>query len=375
MSHSLRYKSLDFLRGVAVLMVMTAHGLPGYLSTHVGWTGVNLFFVLSGFFVSGLLFREHRESGKIHAGRFFIRRIFKIWPLFYTAFVVQFLYFTFKHTPPHSSATLAEIFFFQNYRPGFMQVTWSLAIEEQFYFIIAIALPLITLYGKVTWIVPGCILIMIVSLSLRVIHYFSFAHYDPYTHHYPLQFQADSLSAGILISWYYHFQFERFKHWVSKKKVLLLILSIILLAPIFIFPYYDEWTFTIGLTSIWMGYSGIVMLLVILPAEQKKWNDFFHTKPALVIAWIGFYSYAIYLFHVFIGAGALSNFRKYCWMQAPLAVQFLVFLAVDIFFGYFISKLIEQPILRWRNRNLPSKGQVNMQPKKPGTTKTFQDSN
>ena len=355
MPHPLRYKSLDFLRGVAVLLVMTPHGLPGYLSTHVGWTGVNLFFVLSGFFVSGILFREYRESGKMHAGRFFMRRILKIWPLFYTAFLLQLVYFSIKQTPPHSSQVIAEIFFFQNYRPGFMQVTWSLAIEEQFYFIIAIVLPLITYYGKVTWIVPVCVLIVITSLALRVIHYFSFPHYDPYTHHYPLQFQADSLSAGILISWYYHFQYERFKHWVSERKILLLILSIILLVPIFIFPYYDKWTFTIGLTSIWLGYSGIVMLLIILPAEQKEWNDFFHNKPALVIAWIGFYSYAIYLFHVFIGAGALSNFRKYCWIQTPPAIQFLVFLAADIFFGYFISNLIEQPILRWRNRILPSK--------------------
>jgi len=353
---------------------MTAHGLPGYLSTHVGWTGVNLFFVLSGFFVSGILFREYRESGKMHAGRFFIRRIFKIWPLFYSAFILQFVYFTVKHAPPHPSQTLAEIFFFQNYRPGLMQVTWSLAIEEQFYFIIAVILPLVTHYGKVTWIVPGCILIMITSLALRVIHYLSFPHYDPYTHHYPLQFQADSLSAGILISWYYHFQYERFKHWVSERKVLLLILSIILLGPIFIFPYYDKWTFTIGLTSIWLGYSGIVMLLIVLPAEQNEWNDFFHSKPALVIAWIGFYSYAIYLFHVFIGAGALSNFSKYCWMRAPLAIQFSVFLAADIFFGYFISNMIEQPILRWRNRILPSKDHVKMR-QKPGTIMNLRDSN
>jgi peptidoglycan/LPS O-acetylase OafA/YrhL len=76
MVDALRYKSLDFLRGVAVLLVMTAHGLPGYLSTHVGWTGVNLFFVLSGFFVSGILFREYKEKGEMHAGRFFYATYF-----------------------------------------------------------------------------------------------------------------------------------------------------------------------------------------------------------------------------------------------------------------------------------------------------------
>jgi peptidoglycan/LPS O-acetylase OafA/YrhL len=119
---------------------------------------------------------------------------------------------------------------------------------------------------------------MITSLALRVVHYFSFPHYDPYTHHYPLQFQADSLSAGILISWYYHFQYEGFKHWVSKGKSCHSFIGYFII-PIFIFPYYDKWTFTIGLTSIWLGYSGIVMLLIILPAEQKEWNDFFHNKP------------------------------------------------------------------------------------------------
>jgi peptidoglycan/LPS O-acetylase OafA/YrhL len=68
-----RYKSLDFLRGVAVLLVMAGHFLPGYFSMHIGWSGVDLFFVLSGFFVSGILFREYLQKGKIRPGRFLIR--------------------------------------------------------------------------------------------------------------------------------------------------------------------------------------------------------------------------------------------------------------------------------------------------------------
>jgi peptidoglycan/LPS O-acetylase OafA/YrhL len=79
-----RNKNLDFLRGTAILLVMAGHFLPGYFSTHIGWSGVDLFFVLSGFFVSGILFREYIKKGRIQAGRFLIRRGLKIWPLFYT---------------------------------------------------------------------------------------------------------------------------------------------------------------------------------------------------------------------------------------------------------------------------------------------------
>jgi peptidoglycan/LPS O-acetylase OafA/YrhL len=58
-----RNKYLDFLRGTAILLVMAGHFLPGYFSTHIGWSGVDLFFVLSGFFVSGILFREYIKKG------------------------------------------------------------------------------------------------------------------------------------------------------------------------------------------------------------------------------------------------------------------------------------------------------------------------
>jgi peptidoglycan/LPS O-acetylase OafA/YrhL len=351
----MRFNSLDFLRGVAVLLVITGHFFTGYASTHVCWTGVDLFFVLSGFFVSGILFREKVKKGTMHAGRFFIRRIFKIWPLFYTAFIMQFLYLHIKHRPPPTSQVISELLFVQNYVPGFMQVTWSLGIEEQFYILVAFLLPVIARFGKIKWVASGCVLIMILTLGLRIIHYSFFPRYNPYTHQYPLQFRADSLSAGVLISYYYHFHFQKFQRWVSRTKVLLFYLSIIFLLPAFIFSYSSKWIFTVGFTTTWLAYGAIVMLFAILPIEKGRWNYFFNkNRLALCIAWVGFYSYAVYLFHFFIGPGILSNFLRYVWNRPPQAIQFLIFLSADILFGYIISRLIEQPVLRWRNRVFPS---------------------
>ena len=356
MKQQIRYKSLDFLRGVAVLLVIAGHFFHGYIETHFFWTGVDLFFVLSGFFVSGILFREYFQHNTMHGGRFFIRRVFKIWPLFYTAFLIEFVYLNLKHRPPSTSQSMAELFFVQNYVVGFMQVTWSLAIEEQFYLLIAILLPLIVLFKKTKWIVPGCIAVMIMSLTLRVINYFSYPHYQPYIHHYPLQFRADSLAAGIIISWYYHFRREKFHRWAVRNAALLFLLSVVFLAPAFALPYTNPCIFTAGFTSVWLGFSGIVVLFIFLPSEKPFWSSLFNeNKLMLTVSWVGFYSYAIYLFHFFIGPAAASNFRRYIWAKPPEVLEFVIFLCADVIFGFLISNLIEQPVLRWRNRIFPSK--------------------
>jgi len=356
MEQQTRYKSLDFLRGIAVLMVIVQHFFHGYVQTHFFWTGVDLFFVLSGFFVSGILFREYFQNRTMHGGRFFVRRVFKIWPLFYMAFLIQIVYFNLKHSPPSTPQSLAELFFVQNYFQGFMQVTWSLGIEEQFYLLVAVLLPFLARFRKVNWIVPACILLMITTISLRIVNYFSFPQYLSNPHHDALQFRADSLAAGVMVSWYYHFHHEKFKSWVTNHRTLLFFLSIIFLLPSFIFHYSDPRIFTVSFTSVWFAYSGIVSLLIFLPGTKPFWWSFFNkNKLILAIAWIGFYSYAIYLFHVFIGFGAVSNFERHIWPNPPIYLRFLIFLLAHIVFGFLMSKLIEQPVLRWRNRVFPPK--------------------
>ena len=88
-----RMLALDVLRGLAVLLVIVWHwpgkgaGLgPLGAVSHVGWTGVDLFFVLSGYLISGLLFKEWDRTGSIVLRRFWLRRGFKIWPAYFAAF-------------------------------------------------------------------------------------------------------------------------------------------------------------------------------------------------------------------------------------------------------------------------------------------------
>src|SRR5579871_4107611 len=87
--HSQRNVQLDALRGVAILMVLVCHTFvfrkAGWEAMLVrsGWAGVDLFFVLSGFLISGLLFSEYQRTGQIRFRRFALRRAFKLYPAFY----------------------------------------------------------------------------------------------------------------------------------------------------------------------------------------------------------------------------------------------------------------------------------------------------
>ena len=101
MSGGPRLAELDFLRGIAIIMVIGYHGaMPasaaGRLEPFIrawqswGWTGVDLFFVLSGFLVGGLLFREIRLHGRLEVRRFIIRRGLKIWPMYYAFLCIGF---------------------------------------------------------------------------------------------------------------------------------------------------------------------------------------------------------------------------------------------------------------------------------------------
>jgi peptidoglycan/LPS O-acetylase OafA/YrhL len=87
----MRIKQLDLLRGLAILLVRGQPpvikrpetgqlGLFGSMWQRFGWTGVDLFFVLSGFLIGGLLFAEFKRTSSLNTGRFLIRRGFRIWP-------------------------------------------------------------------------------------------------------------------------------------------------------------------------------------------------------------------------------------------------------------------------------------------------------
>src|ERR1700730_4300428 len=133
----MRNKRLDVLRCIAVLLVMFNHGGIWPAAAQHGWIGVDLFFVLSGFLISGLLFSEYKARSSISFKRFFVRRGMKIYPAFYLfLFLTAVVYYLVFHRLSPPTHYLAEVFFVQNYWPGVWDHTWSLGVEEHFYILL-----------------------------------------------------------------------------------------------------------------------------------------------------------------------------------------------------------------------------------------------
>ncbi len=142
---------LDAVRGFAILLVL-AHNMHGFHAppfgylTAYGWMGVDLFFVLSGFLITGILLDT--KPSKTYFRNFYVRRILRIWPLYYSVLFIMFVLM--PTLLPQQSAEIFQRsnpcwsypFFLQNFlvansseSVGPLGVTWSLAIEELFYLI------------------------------------------------------------------------------------------------------------------------------------------------------------------------------------------------------------------------------------------------
>lgn len=141
-----RIQILDFLRGIVIILVLFRHSsLHDFILTKIGWIGVDLFFVLSGFLVSGLLFKEYNKYGEINIKRFLIRRGFKIYPLFYIT-AIPYLLFQIYYNNFSLYNLFGDLLFMQNYVSNWAYLYpggWSLAVEEHFYLLIAFTFYLI----------------------------------------------------------------------------------------------------------------------------------------------------------------------------------------------------------------------------------------
>lgn len=130
---------LDGLRAFAVGLVIYSHWMPGHYQFKLPWgsAGVQLFFVLSGFLITGILLRCRTSVARLSALRaFYVRRILRIFPLFYCVLLLAYVLniepvreTVFWHLP-----YLSNFYFFSIGRwDGDISHFWSLAVEEQFY--------------------------------------------------------------------------------------------------------------------------------------------------------------------------------------------------------------------------------------------------
>jgi peptidoglycan/LPS O-acetylase OafA/YrhL len=324
-----RNQSLDVLRGIAILLVMGRHmkGIP-FLSSY-GAIGVDLFFVLSGFLISGLLFAEFKRTGMIDVKRFWIRRAFKIYPSYYALMLVLIAAsLVADHAMPLHIAN--DLFFLQGYRTHVWAGGWSIAIEEHFY----LALPLILLAllkigrrrSNPFRLIPVISIVLSVAclyMRLRT----AAAVSDWGWVMVPTHLRIDSMFAGVTLGYFAAFDSESFR---TTKSSLLLVFGILMIAPGILIPG----IFPVGLTFICVGFSCILAWFVNRPQSSSRVRR--------LLAMVGVYSYSIYLWEVVVST--VFEHVPVHWWKSP--AYFISAIAM----GVIMSKLIEQPMLRLRER-------------------------
>lgn len=355
---STRLRSLDVLRAVAVLLVLGRHKNVVGLWNTVGWIGVDLFFVLSGFLVSGLLFAEYRQHGSLDLRRFLARRGFKIYPAFYLLLLATLLHGQLRGQEFRVWEFVSEALFIQNYGPSLWIHTWSLAVEEHFYLLLALGLWLLTRhrsghpdpFAALIWIIP----MLAVSVLLARTATTFWLPYTHKTHTYASHLRVDALLFGVLLGYLHHFRGPALSAWVTRHCRHLFYGATGCILPCAIFTLNEPLMTTIGLTLLYLGMGGVLVLALYQPVNASPGCRAVMGPLGVALSFIGSYSYPIYLWHMpVLQWGEASLVRLIPASPGPIW-EGLAYVGGSILAGVILGRSVERPVLTLRDRLFPS---------------------
>lgn len=329
---------LDAVRGLAILLVMFHNTGLKYPVLHSqqlfanGWMGVDLFFVLSGFLITGILVDTKQSQG--YFKNFYVRRCLRIWPLYYSLIFFMFVVVRFLNPSEfhavlqRSSPWWAYPLFFQNFlipmpsnAAGPLGVTWSLAIEEQFYLV----WPVVVRFLSFSWLCRVAVAEICISPALR--YYLFLRHVDLYPNVFC---RLDGLMAGALLN-----LLVRADNFVSSKFLKHAWISLVIAAPLaFVTEGFNLRWIVFSLTALASASFVYVSLF-----SQQKWLQAVMTNRFLV--YTGTISYGLYLLHK-IPSGAVQTLHLDRHPFLPLPIIFVTSYAMAV----LSWNLLERPFLK-----------------------------
>lgn len=305
--------SIDGVRAIAILLVLLIHFqiVPKstrlerwlFFFTNFGWTGVDLFFVLSGFLITGILLST-RQSSKYFLA-FYARRVLRIFPAYYLL-LIGLLATGVLRGGPHAGFPCNPIWYVlycQNIAMvgaapvgGAYMVTWSLAVEEQYYLLWPI------IVRKVLPRYLGAVLGSMFVLAPLIRAFVCFKMRDPRAAYVLMPCRMDALAAGGIVALLSHT--EPLEKWRRRGLVGLLmgvcgVLSLVCVQKNF--AYLESGTLIYGFSSLALLYSSALLLIV----SSSSNAPFARWLSARWLRLVGRYSYAMYLFHIPVKSVAL----------------------------------------------------------------------
>lgn len=356
--------SLDRLRGIAILAVLFRHaGVPLF---DLGWLGVDLFFMLSGFLITSLLLREYQKTGAVRLSGFWARRFLRLMPAYwlYVGGVTLLLYYSGKpfvsqcgYSPGMLVASMW--LYFRNYLPviGFSEWIpltthlWSLCVEEQFYLIWPL-LFLLALNRSVGWRLPASLAVGTFCYRLMI-----YDHANAITLRFHLETRGFAMAMGCMAAMLFWpgtvdparlpdwIKSLTFRRWLVALTLLLLVVAVGLdkhseragdwvvkwLTPLFVV------LFTLLVSCLWYGRTDSI-------------SRFLSWRP---LVYLGTISYGVYLYHMaahilvwdllLVDLDALSQYPRF-------AARLSLYLALSLGLAVVSYHFYETPFLKLKER-------------------------
>jgi len=304
----------------------------GFIAAN-GWMGVDLFFVLSGFLITGILVDTKNSDGYFR--NFYVRRCLRIWPLYYSCLLFMFVIVPLLR--PSEAGTIFETrsapwwafpLFLQNFlvpvptmATGLLGVTWSLAVEEQFYLV----WPLVVRFCSESQLRKIAIAVICISPALR--YYLSLHHVDIYSNTFC---RLDGLMAGALLA-----LVVRLSSFVPVKFLTGAWITLFVSAPLalLIDTQHARW---IVFSLVALASASFVYVALF---SQQKWLRGILTNRLLI--YTGTISYGIYLLQkIPLDVVKAYHLEQHQYLALPITA------ATTYLMAALSWKLLEKPFLR-----------------------------
>lgn len=351
---------LDTLRALAILLVLCFHypreGAPAWFAAfaRIGWAGVDLFFVLSGFLIGRQLLAPLTTGERPQAGAFYLRRLLRILPSYWVVLAVYaFL------PAAREKETLAPLWSFLTFTMNFglesgtFSHAWSLCVEEHFYLILPLLV--LALAGRVRGrdVVALVLGLVLLGLAIRGFLWWTYVATPPPGApvlnlfkrwlYYPTWSRLDGLLAGVALALVYVFRPALWGRWVrSPLGLVLLMVPCLWLAGLLSTDYKSLFSSTLVSPLVSLGFAALVVL-----AMTEAGTRLLGRVPGA--RWLASVTYCVYLSHKLVihaVHGALARYGMGVYHPATL----LASAACTLVVAALLHLAVERPFLRLRER-------------------------
>jgi peptidoglycan/LPS O-acetylase OafA/YrhL len=367
--HPQRSNGLDNLRALAIALVFMYHymvfvsGEPTFgWASSIGWVGVDLFFVLSGYLIGNQLFAGLSKRRELSLSRFYVRRALRTWPVFWLVLAAHFVFpvaMGGKPPPP----LWRFLTFTQNYQlqPGTaFSHAWSLCVEEQFYLFLPLVVLLALKLGSRTvqaWLLLLALLVVGIGARWVLWNAHGLESTGQMTGYYPNVYYGslgrfDEFLPGIAVALLKNYHPMLWQRLMARGVALFgagLAATAAVLYGVLNHYCIDGYGYPFFMSVF--GYSLLAIAFALLVASALSPHSPLQRVRIPGAYQLALWSYSIYLTHKPLGFILKSNLAPYALQQPALV---LVIAAASLALGAALYRLVEVPFMQLRDRGVPS---------------------